>query len=158
VRITKWGEYAILCSLYLAHHWTKTGDTFAVSALEIADTQNIPIQYTHQILLKLKQGNIIESVRGPRGGYRLRTPPASITLKDIFLAAEGETLELLCDNGPVFEEACSKAGRCGLRGVWFELREAVNGVLMKYTLDVLLENHTIGQTIDSGELIQLSRK
>ncbi|NLF25682.1 MAG: Fe-S cluster assembly transcriptional regulator IscR, partial [Deltaproteobacteria bacterium] len=65
MRITKWGEYGILCCLYLARH----GSEHSVGALELSRERHIPLQYTQQILQRLRRGGVIESLRGPGGGY-----------------------------------------------------------------------------------------
>ena len=79
MKITKWGEYGILCCVYLAQN----NGNRAVGAGEISESQSIPLQYTHQILQRLRKGGIIESLRGPHGGYRLAKSAENTTLKDI---------------------------------------------------------------------------
>ena len=129
MRVTKWGEYGILCSLYIArrHHDGPVG------AAEIADGQQIPLQYTQQILQRLRKGNIIKSVRGPKGGYVLSDTPENTTLKAILYAAEGDTFEVLCENHPVYSDRCDDSV-CGLRSVWRELKSAVDTLLEQRTL------------------------
>ena len=133
MRVTKWGEYGILCSLYLArkHHDGPVG------AAEIADGQQIPLQYTQQILQRLRKGNIIKSVRGPKGGYALTESPEKTTLKAILYAAEGDTFEILCDTHPVYSERCEDSV-CGLRSVWHELKSAVDSLLEQHTLATIM--------------------
>ncbi len=139
MRVTRWGEFGILCSLYLA----RKGENEAVGAAEIAEKQSIPIQYTQQILQRLRKGGIIKSVRGPKGGYALVRSPIETTLKDILYAAEGETFEVICESDPVYTEKCE--GRvCGLRSVWTELRTVVDDFLSKRSLAWLIENESLG--------------
>ena len=116
MRITKWGECGILCSLYLAQHY-KEG---SIGAAEIAKSQGLDLQYTQQILQRLRKGAIIDSMRGPHGGYSLVRPPEEITLKDILYAAEGDTFQIICDYAPIYPTTespgcCSTQENCSLQ-------------------------------------------
>jgi Rrf2 family iron-sulfur cluster assembly transcriptional regulator len=146
MRITRWGEYGILCALYLARKWSSG----AVGAAEIAKTQAIPVQYTQQILQRLRKGGIIRSTRGPRGGYRLARPPGEINLYDVLHSVEGSTFELMCEEDPVYPKLCAEAV-CGLHLVWQDLKNAVDGVLKSQTLAKVLarqrEAGAVGETL-----------
>ena len=131
MRITKWGEYGILCSAYLA---TKHGTGGAASAAEIGEAQNIPLQYTQQILHRLRKGGVIKSLRGPHGGFILAKSPAETTLKDILYAAEGKTFELICDAHPLTPGVCDADSDCGLKHVWEELRDSIDALLNERNL------------------------
>jgi Rrf2 family iron-sulfur cluster assembly transcriptional regulator len=133
MRITKWGEYGILCSLYLARRY----DDPAVGAADIARAQVIPIQYTQQILQRLRKGKIIRSIRGPHGGYRLTREPEKISLKDILYAAEGATFEVICEEKPIHEECSGES--CGLGRIWYELREQIDTMLAARSLAMLMK-------------------
>jgi Rrf2 family iron-sulfur cluster assembly transcriptional regulator len=133
MRVTKWGEYGILCCLYLARRYSET----AVGAADIADAQVIPIQYTQQILQRLRKGKIIRSIRGPHGGYRLAREPEAISLKDILYAAEGATFEVLCEENPI-HETCGIEG-CGLSQIWYDLRTQIDMILAARTLAMLMQ-------------------
>jgi Rrf2 family iron-sulfur cluster assembly transcriptional regulator len=137
MRITQWGEYGIHFSAYLAEKYR--GDTPVVNAAEIAAEQNIAMQYAQQILLRLREGGIIESVRGPRGGYRLIRDPREITLYDVIMAAEGGTIEVICESKPLSLERCSPKTHCNLRSVWFGLRDQVDSYLKGLSLEYLLQ-------------------
>jgi Rrf2 family protein len=132
MRVTKWGECGILCALHLARHYGEV----AIGAAEIAESQG-------QILQRLRKGEVIESVRGPKGGYKLQRPPAQITLKDILYAVEGDTFQVICEHAPLHPEAdgptrCSTRESCGLHGVWQELRTAIDKLLEERTLQDLI--------------------
>lgn len=151
MRVTKWGECGILCALHLAK---KFGEP-AVGAAEIAETQGIDLPYTQQILQRLRKGDIIESVRGPKGGYKLQRPPKEITLKDILYAVEGDTFQVICEHAPLHPVAdepsrCSTRESCSLHEVWQELRVAIDKLLEERTLEDLV-------TSESGSrLVQLN--
>ena len=130
MRITKWGEYGILCCVYLA----RKGEGACVGASEIAEFQSIPLQYTQQILQRLRKGGVIVSVRGPGGGYRIAREPGRISLKEILDAAEGYTFQVICEAKTI---KCDSAA-CLLRDTWYELKAAVDRVLADKSLADLL--------------------
>ena len=55
---------------------------------EIAKAQNIPKNYLEQLLITMKRGNLVESVRGAQGGYKLKKTPNNIKIIDIIGALE----------------------------------------------------------------------
>lgn len=140
MHITRWGEYGILCSLYLA---TRSEAGTAIGAAEIAKAQNIPLQYAQQILHRLRKGGVIKSVRGPHGGFQLSKPPAETNLKEILYAAEGATFEVVCDVDPVYSEKCGPLAECGLKHVWYELKDAIDGILDKTSLASIAAKHQL---------------
>ena len=77
--------YGLKALLYLAEYQQKG----LLQMREIAASQNIPQNYLEQIFNLLGKANIIRSVRGKNGGYKLAGDPAAITVKDIILLLEG---------------------------------------------------------------------
>ena len=151
MRVTKWGECGILCSLYLAERYGAP----PVGAAEIAETQGLDLPYTQQILQKLRKGDVIESARGPKGGYTLQRKPDEITLKDILYAVEGDTFQIICDHHPLHPDAmhptlCATRESCGRHGVWQDLRAAIDKLLEERTLADLLNKNGL-----SNSLVQL---
>jgi Rrf2 family iron-sulfur cluster assembly transcriptional regulator len=138
LKITQWGEYGVhFCAFIAKQHSLGNG---AVSAQEIALSQQIAADYAYQILHRLKKYGIIKSVRGPKGGYKLAAPPASITLYSILQAAEGDIFEVLCENKPISSQRCSPGATCGLRPVWYALKEHISDFLKNYTIEHILSD------------------
>ena len=135
-RITQWGEYGVHICLYIARKHEE--GLKIVGASDISEAQSLALNYTQQILVKLRAGGIVESERGPHGGYRLSRDPSGINLKDILLSCEGETMDLICDSKPIDHEKCSIEARCYLRTVWTGLKETIDSYLESFTLDKLL--------------------
>ncbi len=157
MHVTKWGEYGILCSVFLAQRYLAAIESDAsgeipnqvskgpVGALEVAQAQGIPAQYTQQILQRLRRGGIVTSIRGAHGGYVLDRHPAQITLLDIMKAAEGSTFDVMCETSPAYpgtgestECVGGGIGGCNLKEVWLEVRAAIDTVLTSRTLESLL--------------------
>lgn len=139
MRVTKWGECGVLCSLHLAKQFGQS----AIGAQEIAESQGLDLQYTQQVLQRLRKGGVVESERGPRGGYRLAKSPERVSLKDILYAAEGDTFQIICDHAPIHpnpenSSMCATKENCGLHGVWQDLRTAIDSLLERRTLADLM--------------------
>jgi len=136
MRITQWAEYGAHCLAFMAGQEQQGSAT--TSALQIAESQKIDLLYAQQILQRLRRGGLICSVRGPRGGYKLARRPDEITLRDILLAAEGETFELICKSKPISFDRCAPDRPCYLRNVWHNLQTHVDVYLKQITLATII--------------------
>lgn len=155
MRITKWGEYAILFCIYLAK---REKDSAPAGATEIGGVYNIPTQYAQQILHRLRKGNIIKSVRGPHGGFKLNKSPHETNLKEILYAAEGATFEVICENS-TSKDSCSRMGSsCSLKYVWRDLKNSVDSLLEDTTLDSLIEKQKDLLRGRESKLVGLSKR
>ena len=86
MRVSSKGHYGLLALAELAENYKLRR---AVQVKEIANNQQIPLQYLGQIMLLLKRGNLVHAARGPSGGYILTRPPESISVKEILSVLEG---------------------------------------------------------------------
>lgn len=131
--------YGILTVLDLALRFGAS----PVQAKVIARRQGIPARFIEQILHSLKQGRIIESLRGPQGGYSLRRSPAQVSLADIVEAM----------NGPFFSGPSSNGGINGrqdrqnlhsealLTSIWDRVHQAEHEILNSITFQDLVESY-----------------
>ena len=78
-------KYGLMAVGYIANN-SKDG---YVQALSISKEYNIPLDYLLKIMLQLNRANILDSKRGPNGGYCLARPAKEITLYDIIEAVDG---------------------------------------------------------------------
>jgi Rrf2 family protein len=106
----------------LAGHY----DTGAVKAEDVADAQDIPLNFLLGILRELRNGQLVRSVRGRDGGYLLSRPPAEIALADVIRVVDGPlanvrdlSLSQLSYPGPAES----------LRDVWMAVRGSLREVL-----------------------------
>jgi Rrf2 family protein len=98
---------------------------------DIAKRQNISVKYLEQIIIPLKKGNYIDSIRGPKGGHVLARPPEEITVAEIVaLLEEGASLADCAEHA----EVCERADICPTRLVWKEASEAMFEKLKSITL------------------------
>jgi Rrf2 family protein len=141
MRVTTWTEYSLIIALHLARRGREAGAP--VAARELAELERLPADYVEQILLRLRRADLVESVRGARGGYFLGRDPASITVRDVMTASEHQTFEMNCDSHPVDAERCAPSSGCSIRPVWLALQRRVDDLLSSITLaDLLKEQPT----------------
>ena len=84
MKLTTKGRYAVMAMADIASN--SSGKP--VSLTEISLRQNISISYLEQLFLKLKNKNLVKSIRGSEGGYILEKSPAEITLQNIIDAVD----------------------------------------------------------------------
>jgi len=96
---------------------------------KIAQMEQIAPLYIEQILIKLKQAQIVRSVRGAKGGYFLARPAEEITVANILEAAEGSVALARC-----MDDACVRATGCATNRVWKQATEAMYKVFESITL------------------------
>ena len=90
MKLSTKGRYAMIALTDLAAQ----GPDRLVSLSEIAERQDISLAYLEQLFVKLRRAEIVDSVRGPGGGYRLARPVGEIRISEI-LAAVDETMDAL---------------------------------------------------------------
>lgn len=105
-----------------------------ITARAISDREGISISYLEHLLARLRQAGLIESVRGPGGGFKLAKMPADISLLSIISALDGPVV--LCD---CFEESavkltCERLDSCLARPLWEALSSKIQEALETTTL------------------------
>jgi Rrf2 family protein len=103
---------------------------------EVAKTQGLSVKYLEQIMRILKVGGLIMAARGKRGGYRLTRSPEDIKLTEVYRVLEGPTALAPCLDGA---KSCPMRESCPTRETWIEIREAIEGVLERSTLQDLVD-------------------
>jgi Rrf2 family protein len=115
---------------------------------QISSIQGIPNSYLENILIALKNGNLIKSIRGAGGGFMLKRPPEEITLLDVYEAIQGHLALLDCAECP---SACERSEDCVVRPVWMEIQEAQKKVLEKNTIKHLLDQELKSKSLFNAE-------
>jgi len=131
VKITASVEYAMQALLEIAKS-TERG--LPISAGSISQSQDIPLKFLESILLKLKKGLFVESIRGNSGGYVLSKEPSQIKIADVFRCIEGP-LAAVADTAPEFTKY--KGHAKNLTDAWIATRVALREVLEKISLEDL---------------------
>ncbi len=105
---------------------------------DIAQRQQISLQYLAHLIAPLIAGGLIRSTRGAKGGVSLVKPPEQVKLSEVIQLLEGSLTLVDCVNNP---EACDRAELCVTRDIWGEMKRAMDGVLESTTLQDLVERH-----------------
>jgi len=113
MKITFKGDYALKALLDLSIHFGKPQPID-----DIAKRQDIPAKFLEQILLWLKKGGFVKSIRGKKGGYLLSRDPKNITMGDAIRYIEGPVEPIACVSN---KESCSYSARCALRDVFSDI-------------------------------------
>ncbi len=134
--LTRKTDYALIALSYLTAQHADGG--MPVSAKRIAETFGLPAPLLMNILKDLANAKVLTSTRGPRGGYRLATDPASLTLLEVVTAMEGPVRLAACSDGlPVVGQGCELANTCPIRGTVRSLHNRINRFLGEVTLQDL---------------------
>lgn len=133
MRLTKAGEYAIRCVLYLSMQ--KEG--VVTSRNEIANAMDIPSEFLAKIAQQLSRSDILEIIQGPKGGFRLLVPPEKITLLDVIEIMMGEIFLNECALRP---ETCSQSSTCAVHTVWVKARAQFRETLRQANFAQLIED------------------
>ncbi|HNU69403.1 MAG TPA: Rrf2 family transcriptional regulator [Myxococcota bacterium] len=128
MKITRATEYACRALRYLN---TRIDDR-CYSIQEIAEAEEVPVQFLAKVMQSLTQAGIVRSTCGKSGGYRIRRDPSEITLADVFTAVEGPFALNPCLDE---DTPCSLREKCRVHDVWKELQDAMLEVLNKYTVN-----------------------
>jgi Rrf2 family transcriptional regulator, cysteine metabolism repressor len=133
MRISSKGDYGLRALFDLAQRFGEG----PIQSEEIARRQGIPGNYLNQLLITMRRGRLIESVRGPQGGHMLARSPEAITLLEILTVLEGPLLpdEPARDGlHPTVPEDLALVGE-----VWTTLRGRLEQLLAARTLDELCQ-------------------
>jgi len=122
-------RYALRAVVDLAQH----RDQGAVQRVDIARRQALSEDYLAQLLLKLKRAGVVESLRGPGGGYVLARDPAQIRAADVLRGVEETLAPVYCvdEDG---KGACDRAPCCPTQRLWRRLGQAIDEVLEGVTI------------------------
>ena len=129
MKLTSKGRYAVMAMADLA----KTNANEPINLTEISLRQGISISFLEQIFLKLKKNNLVESSRGPSGGYSLAKSPEEIKLSSIIKAVNEEVKTVGCKKES--KKGCNgKLIKCITHDLWDDLETHINNFFEKNTL------------------------
>lgn len=127
MKLTTKGRYAVTAMLDLAIHYEQGAITLA----DIARRQGISLSYLEQLFAKLRRGGLVDSVRGPGGGYNLALEPAKISVAEI-VTAINENIDATRCGG---DKNCGDgAQRCLTHYLWEDLSDRIYEFLNGITL------------------------
>ena len=134
MRLTTKGRYAVMAMADLALF----NDKGPISLTDISLRQNISLAYLEQIFIKLKQVNLVKSVRGAKGGYILESSPEEIKISNIISAVDEEIKTLNCKKES--KKGCNnKSSKCITHNLWDQLDQHINSFFEKVKLQDLIK-------------------
>jgi Rrf2 family iron-sulfur cluster assembly transcriptional regulator len=135
MRLTTKGRYAVTAMLDLALH----GVEHPVSLADISDRQDISLSYLEQLFAKLRRNNLVSSVRGPGGGYRLSRGGDEIFVAQIIDAVD-ETVDATGCGGAA---DCQQGEVCLTHHLWCDLSKQIHSFLSDISLSNLVARHEV---------------
>ena len=131
MKLSTRGRYGTRALLDLALH---EGDE-PVLLKDIAQREQISLQYLEHLITPLVAGGIVRTTRGAKGGVSLAKHPKEIKLNEVIQLLEGSIALAECVNSP---EICSRSKLCATRDIWSELKQAMDEILESTTLQDLV--------------------
>ena len=119
LKLNKKVEYGLIALLYM----DSLRDSVLASKNEIAETFRMPSELLGKVLQSLSKFNLVESVQGVKGGYRLKRDLDQITLGSVIMAIEGPTLLAQCQDDP---GACDQFCHCNIREPVIRIQSQLN--------------------------------
>jgi Rrf2 family protein len=139
VKITSQEEYGLRCLLQLARQGQESAGEGTMLVRDIAEREGLSVAYVEKLLWLLSRSGLVESVRGPKGGYKLARSAAAISLGEVMRVLGGiQSEEELCGQFTGQHETCVHHGDCGLKPVWTGITDFINSVFDKVPLTTLL--------------------
>jgi Rrf2 family iron-sulfur cluster assembly transcriptional regulator len=135
MRLTTKGRFAVTAMLDLA---LNSGGG-PVTLANISERQKISLSYLEQLFGKLRRGKLVESVRGPGGGYNLARPVELLSVADIIIAVEEPIDSRQCEG----RENCAGDRRCMSHDLWESLNDTVITYLAGVKLAELVEKQRL---------------
>ncbi len=129
MRVSAKADYAVRATIELAANANDSNSP--MKGERIADAQGIPLKFLENILVDLRVAGLVNSRRGPEGGYWLAQPADEVSVADVFRAVEGPLASV---RGEKPEELDYAGNAEALRDVWVALRASLRDVLEHVTL------------------------
>jgi Rrf2 family iron-sulfur cluster assembly transcriptional regulator len=137
MKLTSKGRYAVMAMADLA----KTNVGEPTSLTEISLRQGISVSFLEQIFFKLKKNNLVQSTRGPYGGYLLSKSPDEIKLLSIINAVDEKIKTVGCKKES--KKGCTgKSIKCITHNLWDDLENHINNFFEKNTLRDIVTKYT----------------
>src|SRR5574339_169783 len=109
LRLSKKSDYALIAMKHLA---TRADGAASVSAREISEAYDIPLELLAKVLQRLVRARLLVSVQGTRGGYRLSRGASAISVADVIQAVDGPVTVSACSTE---DHNCDQYAKCSIR-------------------------------------------
>lgn len=145
MRLTTKGRFAVTAMIDLALNAGEEPVTLA----EISERQKISLSYLEQLFGKLRRSGLVQSVRGPGGGYRPAKALETVSVADIIVAVDEQIDATQCGG----KENCRDERKCITHDLWVSLNEHIFDYLRGVTLAQLVaQQRAAGEEVKVMEL------
>lgn len=131
MRLTTKGRYAVTAMLDLAVHYQDGPITLS----DISKRQGISLSYLEQLFSRLRRNGLVDSARGPGGGYRLSRAASEICVADVITAVDEKVDAMRCEG----KGNCQDNGQCLTHELWCDLSAQIYSFLKGIDLGQLVE-------------------
>ncbi|MEJ2213089.1 MAG: Fe-S cluster assembly transcriptional regulator IscR [Gammaproteobacteria bacterium] len=135
MKLTTKGRYAVTAMLDLALHNEKGPVTLA----DIADRQGISLSYLEQLFSRLRKQELVNSVRGPGGGYSLASPASELHVAQVISAVDEVVDATRCGGAG----NCHNNERCLTHDLWHDLSDRIYEYLSDISLQDLVDRNGV---------------
>jgi len=149
MRLTTKGRYAVTAMLDLAVHATES----PVPLADISQRQGISLSYLEQLFARLRKEGLVDSARGPGGGYRLSRAASEITVVQVISAID-ETVEATRCGGLA---NCQGGEPCLTHELWSDLSRQIYDFLSGINLAQLVERRGVKEVVIRQDMLQQRR-
>ena len=134
MKISSKGYYAIKALIDLTYNFS--GKPIPLS--HISERQHISLNYLEQLFVKLRRAKIVQSVRGPKGGYKLLKKPQDISIKAVIRALDISLAPVFCVEEDSKEKGCEHLEGCISYILWRKLGNQIAQLLDSINLADLI--------------------
>ena len=146
MKLTSKGRYAVTAILDVAIH----AATGPVSLADISERQGISLSYLEQLFSRLRKHGLVNSIRGPGGGYRLGKCSAQIAVADVISAVDESINATRCGG----KTGCQSGHQCLTHTLWAELSHRIEDFLKNVTLSELVEQRNVQKVSERQDSLQ----
>ena len=138
-RLSRGTDYGIRILAHLA----RDEQPATHNAREVAESLQLPAPMVSKVMKSLARGGVLESHRGPGGGFRLARRPDDLSVADMITVLEGPVALTECQIGP---SICQHEGNCSVQEPWSVINRSVQNTLATITLsDIVNPNFPLMQ-------------
>lgn len=135
MKLTSKGRYAVTAMLDVALHSTRG----PVPLADISERQEISLSYLEQLFSRLRKEKLVDSVRGPGGGYLLGREATKIAVGEVIRAVDESVDATRCQG----QSDCQGGERCLTHSLWQDLSDRISVFLNSITLGELMDKRDV---------------
>ena len=133
MKMSSKARYGLYVAVELAQNYDSGN---VVNVANLSQSTGVTEKYLEQIIALMKKADIVESLRGATGGYKLTTSPENVSVGRILRAVE-DNLEIV----DCLHSGCANSRKCVARNLWGKLYDNINSYLDTVSLKQLAEDN-----------------